>query len=272
MGSYRSTLGRWRMHNLLAGLLLALVALLSACSSTSGLGKDVVTDSDESDVRRRARIRLELAVGYFQQSKFPIALDEVKKSLIIDPTFVDAYNLRGLIYMQMQENRLAEENFRQALSLAPGTGNILHNYGWMLCQQSRYSEAAAQFSAAIANPAYGDRAKTWMVQGLCQARAGELDAAERSLSKSYELDAANPVTGYNLAALLYRRHALPSAQFYIRRINNSEHANAESLWLGIKVERKLGNQQAVEQLALQLNKRYPTSREKEFYDRGRFNE
>jgi type IV pilus assembly protein PilF len=31
------------------------------------------------------------------------------------------------------------------------------------------------------------------------------------------------------------------AQFYIRRINNSELANAQTLWLGVKVENRLNN-------------------------------
>ena len=71
------------------------------------------------------------------------------------------------------------------------------------------------------------------------ARAGQRAEAERSLARAYELDAGNPIIGYNLAPLLYQRGELERAQFYIRRINNSELANAETLWLGIKVEQQL---------------------------------
>ena len=85
-------------------------------------------------------------------------------------------------------------------------------------------------------------------------------------------DAANPITGYNLASLLYRRGEYTRAQFYIRRLNNSELANAETLWLGIKVERKLNNNAAVGQLAQQLERRYPKSREWAAYQRGSFHE
>ena len=67
----------------------------------------------------------------------------------------------------------------------------------------------------------------------CARRAPASTAeAERSLARSYELDAGNPITGYNLANLLYRRGDYKRAQFYIRRLNNSELANAETLWLG----------------------------------------
>jgi type IV pilus assembly protein PilF len=249
---------------------------LTGCATTpggsEGSSADIVTDSDESEGRRRARIRLTLAVGYFEQGQTTVALDELKQSLVADPNFADAYNLRGLIYLRLNDMRLAEESFRRALSLSPNDGNVLQNFGWMRCQQARYAEAVQIFGQALANPTYGGRAKTWMTQGLCQVRAGQLAEAEHSLIKSYELDAGNPVTGYNLSSLLYQRSDFVRAQFYIRRLNNSELANAESLWLGIKVERRLDNRDAMEQLVTQLKRRYPQSRELGAFERGAFNE
>jgi len=55
-------------------------------------------------------------------------------------------------------------------------------------------------------------------------------------------------------------------------VNNSEFANAESLWLGIKIERALGNTVAMGQLAEQLHKRFPESHEWTAYERGSFND
>lgn len=263
----------WR---LLAGLWMLLVAAaLSGCAAPTAPSDGpaaLVTESDESPQRRRARIRTELAVGYFEEGRTPIALDEVKQALAHDPSYAPAYNLRGLIYLQLGDARQAEESLRRALALAPRDGDTLHNFGWMACQQGRYEEAERAYTQALASPLYAARARTFLAQGICQARAGRLPEAERSLARSYELDAANPVTGYNLAQLLYRRGAWPQAQFYIRRLNNSEGANAESLWLGIRVERQVGDTVAMLQLADQLRKRYPQSRERAAYDKGTFDE
>ena len=252
------------------------VSLLSGCASqnvagASGRG-DLVTDSDESDVRRRAKLRLELAVGYFEQNKTTIALDELKQAIATDPSFADAYNLRGLIYMRLSDNQLAEESFRRALLLIPGDGNVLHNYGWLLCQQGKFSQSEALLAQAIVAPNYGGRAKSWMAQGLCQQRAGKLELADQSLQRSYELDPGNPVTAYNLALALFNRGELVRAQFIVRRLNNSELANAESLWLGVKVEQRLRNVAVVDQLGGQLRKRFPQSKELSALDRGAFNE
>ena len=90
--------------------------------------------------------------------------------------------------------------------------------------------------------------------------------------RSYELDAGNPVTGYNLALLLFQRGEFTRSQFYVRRINNSELANAETLWLGIRVERRVENRDAMMQLAAQLKKRFPQSKEVSAFERGAFDE
>ncbi|SDP81622.1 type IV pilus assembly protein PilF [Rhodoferax sp. OV413] len=233
---------------------------------------ELLTESDEPEARKRARTRMQLAVAYFEQGQTTVALDELKQALAVDPSFADAFNLRGLIYLRLNDMRLAEDSFRRAMALNPREPNTLHNYGWLMCQQGRYPESIQMFEQALANPTYGGRAKTLMAQGLCQQRAGLLPEAERNLSRSYELDAGNPITGYNLATLLYQRGEWLRAQFYIRRLNNSELANAESLWLGIKVERRMENREAMQQLVEQLRKRYGQSRELAAYERGAFDE
>ncbi len=267
----------WDARRFLVGAALAGAALLvlGGCASPSrdsAQSGDRVTESDETDVRKRARIRMELAVGYFEQGKTDIALDELKQVIAFDPSFPDAYNLRGLIYMRLNDVRLAEDSFRRASALNPREPNVHHNYGWLLCQQSRYDEAQRAFDVAMASPTYEGRAKTLMAQGVCQARAGRNEDAERSLARSYELDAGNPVTGYNLANLLFRRGDYSRAQFYTRRLNNSEFANAETLWLGIKIERRMNDPVAMRQLGEQLRKRYAQTREAAAFDRGAFDE
>ncbi len=256
----------------LALVLLAGCAGNSGAPAASGGRGEIITESDEPDNRKRARIRLELATNYFQQGQTNVALDELKQALVADPTFADAFNLRGLVYMRLNDNALAEESFRRAMALNPRDGDVLHNYAWLLCLQARYNESSALFERAIAAPSYGGQAKSLTMQGICQVRAGRNAEGERSLTQAFELDAGNPVTSYHLANALFLRGDLPRSQFYIRRLNNSDLANAETLWLGIKVERSLGNREAMMQLVGQLKKRFGQSSEAAAYDRGAFNE
>lgn len=255
-----------------------LVVLLSGCAGNPGAPAagderaQIITESDEPEGRRRARLRIELAANYFQQGQTKVALDEIKQALVADQNYAPAYNLRGLVYMRLKDNSQAEDSFRRAVAIAPHDGDVLHNYGWLMCLQNRYPESIALFQRAIASPGTGGPAKSLMTQGICQLRAGRNAEGEHSLLQAFELDARNPVIGYSLANLFFQRGDFTRAQFYVRRLNNSDLANAETLWLGIKIERQLGNREAMLQLADQLKKRYGQSAEAAAYAKGAFNE
>ena len=87
--------GRFLAWAWLAGaLLLALGGCAGTPAGDVGSSRDILTESDEPETRKRARIRMELAVGYFEQGQTSVALDELKQVIAQDPTFPDAYNLR----------------------------------------------------------------------------------------------------------------------------------------------------------------------------------
>lgn len=263
-------------RKLWGGCALLLLSLLLGCATGPGGGsgndRDWVTESDEAPARKRARVRLELASGYFEQGQYVVALDEVKQALGIDPSYASAHNLRGLIYMRLSEPSKASDSFQQALRYAPQDGDTWHNLGWLHCQESRAAEAKAAFQRALQSPHYAQAARSWMAQGICEARAGQKPEAERSLLRSFDLDPANPITVYNLAMLMHGRGESERARHYLRRLNNSDMANAESLWLGLKIENRLMNHEASRQLGDQLRRRFPESREAGAYERGAFNE
>ena len=218
-----------------------------------------MTESDESDVAKRARLRLELAAGYFEQGKYTIALDEIKQSLSIQSSNAEALNLRGLIYMRMNDSALAEDSFRRALALESANGSVMHNYGWFLCGVSREKEAHEQFDRALKSANYLNASKTHMAQAMCYQKMGKTNEALNAYLRSYELEPGNPIVGYNLGLIYYQQADYNRAQFQLRRINAGDLANQQTLWLGIKIESKLGNQLAVRQLAEQLTSKFPNT-------------
>ena len=261
----------------------AFSALLAACAADKGAGpqaansagesKDRVTASDESEASKRARVRMELASAYFGRGQMTTALDEVKLAIAADPTLPAAFNLRGLIYASLGDERLAEESFRHALRLDPRDADVMQNFGWYLCQRKRYDEAETLFSQALAVPQYRDSPRTLLTQGVCQARAGRWANAEQTLQRSYELDPGNPATAVNLTEVLLRRGEYERARFYIRRVNGSvDLVNAQTLWLAARIEHRLGNRQGEREFGTQLRNRFPQSREAAAFDQGRFDD
>lgn len=266
-----------RLHLLTRPLLVLMVAamgLVAGCAAPQANDREVPrTDFDSTDADRRASVRMELAGGYFARGQYDTALNEVKQVLAIKPDMREALNLRGLIYGALGETHLAEDNFRRTLNLYPQDPDTLHNYGWILCQQKRWSAAQEQFERALAQATYRAPSRTWLAKGVCEARAGRQAAAEQSLQKAFEYDPASPAVAFNLAEVLYRGQQYERARFYIRRVNaQTEQSNAQSLWLALKIERAMGSSAGVEDLSQQLRKRYPQSSELKALDAGRFDE
>ncbi len=260
---------------LLLSFLVVLPLLLAGCAQKSAPVelKDKVTESDESDAARRARVRLELATAYFGRGQMNVALDEVKLALAADPTLGPAFNLRGLIYGSLGDHVLAEDSFRRALQLNPRDIDTMQNFGWYLCQRQRYPEADALFLQVLASPLNEEVSRTLLTQGICHARAGDLERAEAILQRAFEIDVGNASIAVNLAEVLYRRGDYERARFQMRRINAvREVANAQTLWLAIRIENKLGNRQGIETLGKQLRERFPQSREANALAAERFDE
>ncbi|MFG6414658.1 type IV pilus biogenesis/stability protein PilW [Roseateles sp. DC23W] len=253
---------------------LLLSALLAGCATTGTAptaDREIKTDSDQTDADRRAAIRLELAQGYFSRGQFSTALDELKLAQQAKPEMREAVNLRGLIYAAMGDHQLAEDSFRRALAAYPGDPDTLHNYGWFLCQRQRWEAADSLFDQALAQPTYRAPARTLLAKGVCEARAGRLLVAEKTLTRAFELDPASPAVAINLSEVLFRNGELQRARFYVKRVNDQpELLNAQSQWLQLRIERKLGNTAAVDDLAQHLRRKFPQAPETQALDAGRY--
>ncbi len=253
--------------------------VMAACTTTqtnpnpSNQIRDPLGGAKEADGESRAKARMDLASAYFGRGQSQVALEQVKLAIGADPLYGPAYNLRGLIYASLGDPALAEESFRRALQINLRDGDSMHNYGWWLCQQGRYGEATAQFERAVAEPRYRGTTRTLLAEGICQARAGQLPAAEATLTKAHGLDPGSLVIATNLGEVLYRRGEFERARFQLRRVNaEKDVSNAQTLWLAARIENKLGNQQGVAEFGNRLRNRFPDSREAAALARDAFDE
>jgi len=258
-------------------LLIASTLLLGGCASTgtSSSGdstKELATSSDQTSAQKRASIHLQLAVGYFQRGELDVALDKVKLALQADPDSADAYNVRGLIYMQMGEDRLAEESFQRALRLAPHNGEVDNNYGWFLCQGKRVTESFPYFEAAASERKYPFPAKALGNAGKCSLKIGHETEAEKYFLTAFKYDPSNNDVNYNLAKLYFERKDYEHAQFYVGRVIKSDVHDADVLWLGIKVAHKMGDRVTESVIGSELGRYQPNSVQFASYQREAFDE
>lgn len=260
---------RWAVGGVVAACLLA------GCANTGGSSASTaVGPAAEAEVHRLAVTRLQLAALHFEEGRAEVALGEIAQALQVHPRYVDAFNLQGWIHLSLQDYQSANESFSQALSLRPNDADALYNIGWLQCQQKQFVQADRNFDAALAAPRNSGQSvsRLWLGKGVCLRNAGQLVAGLEALEKSHEIDPGNPAVAYNFADALYATGNAERARFYVRRLNNSQWSSAASLWLGVKVERKLGDRIAMRQLADQLHKRFPDSKEWQRFERGAFDD
>jgi len=225
-----------------------------------------------SEARKRAVIRLQLAVGYYQGAQFSTALDELKQALTIDPNFADAYTVLALVYTELHQNDLAEQSFRHALQLEPDNSDLNNNYGWYLCQNGREQESLGYFERALKNPLYTQKGKPLQNAGVCANKMGNAALAEDYFRRSFDIDPSGSVAAYNLALIYFGRKDLTRARFYVGQVNAGPAPTAASLWLGARIERQLGNKTNETALENQLERLFADSREAQMQRRGNYDD
>lgn len=270
MSQARATRSR---ATLLAATAVA-AALLSGCESTGGLQEPVienVTSSsgiDPSDPRNRARIRTELGSLYYSQGNMAVALEELRLAVQADPSYALAYSMLGAVYMELRETRLAQQNFERALQLSPTDSEINHRYGWFLCQTAREVESLKYFQQSIRNPLNPAPWRAASAAGVCSMRKGLLKEAEGFFLGALKQDPNDLTSLVNLGQLRYQQGSFEEARTLVARFNKLVEPTPESLWLALRIERKLGERVAESSLGNQLRRRFPASREYQLLQRG----
>ena len=222
---------------------------------------DADTTGAESDVRTRARVHTELAAGYFEVGNMSVALEEVNVALRTDANYGPAYSVAGLIYSELKEDRLAEQNYAQALRINPLDSDANNNYGWFLCQRKREEDGIKYILAAMRNPLYRNADRSYVNAGLCSRQRGDTAGAEAYFLRALAMRPNQLQAIYQMADIAYARGNYPAAKTYLDRFTQTGAANAEMLWLAVRVERRLGDRNSEASYALQLSRNFPNSKE-----------
>jgi type IV pilus assembly protein PilF len=219
------------------------------------------TTGDETAQRTSARIHTELAAGYFELGNMGVALEEVNEALRADVNYGPAYNVAGLVYAALKQDRQAQQSFERALSINPLDSDAHHNYGRFLCQRQREEEGIKHFLAAVRNPLYRTPDLAYSGAGLCARRRNDLAAAEEYFMRALQTSPRQPQALYQMADIQYLRNNYQAARGFLERFTKVAAPNAEVLWLALRIERKLGDANTEASYAQQLRNNFPNSKE-----------
>lgn len=249
-------------------MLFALLAL-AGCGTPSG-GERASPDQLSSQANTSARVHTELAGLYYERAQMGIALDEVEQALQADRNYAPAYSVRGLIHMELREDKEAEEDFQQSLRLDKSDSETHNNYGWFLCQRGKEKESIPHFMAALKNPLYETPQRAWLNAGLCSRKAGNDKDAEEFLRRALQLQPGLPQALLGMAELSFANGDYLAAKKYFAAFSGkTDTLTAEQLWLAIRIERKVGDRNSEASYGMQLRNRFPDSRENQSFINGK---
>lgn len=248
-----------------AGLILSAFFFLSACSTSGGGTVTGVNDEAELIVtpkgNRLAETNVKLGVGYMQQGNFEYALRKFRKALEIDDNLPNGHYAIALLYDRLGKPQAAVRHFERSLEINPQYSDAYNAYAAFLCRKKEYERADKKFRKALANPLYRSHDLVRVNAGLCAMRAGNPKRAEnyfRNLLKSHP---NRPTALYQMAKINFDAKRYLQARGYIQRFYALGRHTSKSLLLGVKIERVLGDKNALAKYALILQRKFPDSDE-----------
>ncbi|MCI0400251.1 MAG: type IV pilus biogenesis/stability protein PilW [Gammaproteobacteria bacterium] len=238
----------------------ALLGLLILCMLLSGCETTKETDSDHSP-ERIAAANVELGLAYMRENENDVALQKFNRALKADPDYVPAHIAMGLLYQRLGDNNHAEKYYKQALRLAPDNPQALNSYGQYLCQTGRTSESEKYFLKAAENRFYQAPEVAYTNAGICALREGNVDKGEQYFRSALEFNPNVTTALFHMADISYNNQSYLSARGYLQRYLELSDQSPQILWLGIRIERELGDKDAVASYSLALKANYPNSNE-----------
>jgi type IV pilus assembly protein PilF len=103
--------------------------------------------------------------------------------------------------------------------------------------------------------------RSYVNAGVCARRSGDMAGATEFFLLALKVRPNQAQALYQMADLSYARGDFGEAKGYLSRLTQVAPPTAEMLWLGVRVERRLGDRNSEASYALQLRNRFPNSRE-----------
>lgn len=221
--------------------------------------------------RTTAKIHVELGTNYLDTNNLGTALDEAKISVAWDRSYPPSHLLLGKVYASLEQVPEAFAAFQDALNLAPYDPDVNSDYGWFLCNQKREKEGAYRLEQATRNPYFRLQGRALSNLGYCRLKLKDDVGADQAFRAAIAADDTLMRPRFQLAEIALRAGNLPRAREFATDLNRKlQQDTSESLWLQIRIERKLGNDDKVRQMAALLAKQFPTSDEFQLYNQGKF--
>ena len=181
---------------------------------------------------------LNLGVLETDLGRVDLAEQAYREALSMDPYFIPARQNLATIYSQMGRNADAERELREGIRQAPDHGELHYSLGLLLAEGGRYDEAANSLrEAARLLP---NQARIRYNLGLTLQRIGRNGEAERALIDAARLNPSDSEAAYAVALFYVGRRRFKEALPYAERYAELNPGNEQANGLLRQIRRALG--------------------------------
>lgn len=234
-------------------MLLGSLLILAGCATTP--------PGELTPDQKASQINTQLGSAYLRQNRIEQALDRLTKAVRQDPDNAEAHSVLAVLHHHLGQRTEADRHYRRSVALAPDDSALLNNYGQFLCEQGKVKEGERYLEQAAANPLYRTPEVPLANAGICLLRDGQHEVAEEYFRKALRANPNLPRALFAMAELRQKAGQSLSARGFYQRYLAVAPQTPESLWLGILIERELGDKDAVGSYSLLLRRQYPDSEE-----------
>jgi type IV pilus assembly protein PilF len=233
-------------------------ALLLLCLNFAATARDQPRLAPGKSPEQAAAVNDQLAIEYMKLDKLTIAQEFAERALDEDPRSAQVQITAGLIYERLESTAKADRAYESAAKLGKNDPNILNTYAGYLCRRHRAPEGEALFVKIAKNPAYQTPEVAYLNAGVCLRGTNDL-AAEGYFRRALAIRATMPEALLQLGDLMFERGDPDQATLIVQRYLGANAANPDILWLGVKAQRKLGDEAVAADYVRRLQKEFPDS-------------
>lgn len=242
----------------IALLTFALIAVfLSGCVIEST--NDPMAKNKDMDKALRAYVQL--GTRYIQDRNMTQADRVLRKAAAIDDDDAGLNNAWGLFYLVEDDKERAEKHFVKAIKEDPELSAAYNNYANLLFSQRRYKEASEQLLVVSKHYRYEKRFQVFETLGKSYIKLDQPDLAEPAFKKALQLYPRLPGSLLALSELYLNKGNYELSKKYLEQYEAVSKPSPEQLWLGIRLQRQLGNADRLASYELALRKLFPGSPE-----------
>jgi Tfp pilus assembly protein PilF len=175
-------------------LWMMVICLVAVCASCAAM----------KERKNKSRAHFKLGVSYLNEDRLQNAYVEFNKSLNLNDKDHETHNALGNVFLMLEEQKKAEEAFKEAVSIYPEYSDAHNNLCFIYYLQKKWEESILSCNRALSNKVYGTPEKAYYNLGRTYYRNQRYYDAIRSFENAIKRYSIEPQLYYSLA-LAYNR-------------------------------------------------------------------